>query len=788
MELDQARDERELERAKQLKRIFDQHLLQTCTAIGGIEKRLEQRDGSSGRTEVKVFILGDECLACLRDLRRYLRRDDETTSREVFRMLGRWNILQTTLVPLIRSGPSDPKVLMGAVEIIVPLTWPILPEAVDFAPEELEFQMRYKEALTNENVICIFRDLLVEVLKIEEKTEKDYGRIRLLISFFRNLLAISDIEAGIGSSAEGFLRSSLQEVLVNLLSKTQVVDILIGLAASIDEPDHHDWNLVIMEIFYLLFRDRDPVELAKHVKETGAIETNEIAHGHIKGADGAKSESTKDKRNETSTTSTRTTKEKRPFRSGFPPTRHSRFGGTLSIKFSNGNQVHVHNPLTAMKSIDSAINLAKNDRQWSRPVDQGSERIRSIRNSTAHEAYARAAKLFVENAFNSLVESVKKDIDRELMKIRAEDCPRLLRLSAFSLRFQRTVIENMDASETDPAYEQIAVMLHQRTTLFFLKQIRLFQEMKASLVRANKTKWDDLQVALDCFSEVLQILRHMMASPNPLNRQVADNIQRNLYYDPHSVDLLLGLCRDHKRMNTRNLESLVRTIANFMDLLKAFTKVNEVVIVKKKARKQRKKAQPHQTEDGMEAAKENTGGAQDVDVYEDDEEEGPSRKVLYEERAITMQKVEEAFSNEGVVSAYVHLLSNYRQITDHQYFQHITVMLHRIFVKHKHEAFLYKLSTIILLRRFMSDRLELQQSEGVRNLAKFIEYAFGRLVKRVSHYPPLLIEFFFSKTKSDCARIASNGDANMPTRCPKVILLEAIQYRYLPFSRMDTRT
>ncbi|KAI8809644.1 hypothetical protein BJ742DRAFT_738194 [Cladochytrium replicatum] len=97
------------------------------------------------------------------------------------------------------------------------------------------------------------KHILSQIANVWFENEKDYGRIRLLISFFRNLLAISDIEAGVGSSAESVLQSSLQEVLLNLLTKTQVVDILIGLAASIDEPDHHDWNLVIMEIFNFYF-------------------------------------------------------------------------------------------------------------------------------------------------------------------------------------------------------------------------------------------------------------------------------------------------------------------------------------------------------------------------------------------------------------------------------------------------------------------------------------------------------------------------------------------------------
>jgi hypothetical protein len=42
------------------------------------------------------------CLDCLRDLKRVLRRDDKTTDKLVFRLLGKWNFVETDLIPIMQ--------------------------------------------------------------------------------------------------------------------------------------------------------------------------------------------------------------------------------------------------------------------------------------------------------------------------------------------------------------------------------------------------------------------------------------------------------------------------------------------------------------------------------------------------------------------------------------------------------------------------------------------------------------------------------------------------------------
>ena len=46
------------------------------------------------------------------------------------------------------------------------------------------------------------------------------------------------------------------------MSRSQVLDLLLAFAASMDEQHFTEWNMLVMEIFYHLFMHRNPKALA----------------------------------------------------------------------------------------------------------------------------------------------------------------------------------------------------------------------------------------------------------------------------------------------------------------------------------------------------------------------------------------------------------------------------------------------------------------------------------------------------------------------------------------------
>ena len=83
-----------LEEEEDLK-LYDNHLLSVCSALGGRE------EDSSNKSNKSCYVPGDECLSCLRDLKRFLRVAEQDQDRRIHYLLKKWNILQNDLIPLL---------------------------------------------------------------------------------------------------------------------------------------------------------------------------------------------------------------------------------------------------------------------------------------------------------------------------------------------------------------------------------------------------------------------------------------------------------------------------------------------------------------------------------------------------------------------------------------------------------------------------------------------------------------------------------------------------------------
>ena len=75
------------------------HLLRTVNAVGGFEVSTD----ASGHTVEERYVLGDEGLECLKDIKQLLRRDDRTDDKPLLLNLGQWKFIQSDLIPILLS-------------------------------------------------------------------------------------------------------------------------------------------------------------------------------------------------------------------------------------------------------------------------------------------------------------------------------------------------------------------------------------------------------------------------------------------------------------------------------------------------------------------------------------------------------------------------------------------------------------------------------------------------------------------------------------------------------------
>ncbi|GFP81047.1 protein timeless homolog [Phtheirospermum japonicum] len=216
------------------------------------------------------YAKGEYCSDNLKDLLRFLRRDDPE-KRDVFKQVCKWNIVGKDLIPIIEYCQEDRSLVLNSVKVLVFLTMPIDPISVDI-PQQIEYLWGLKSAITFSDIVPVIVSLLenpLENLENEAFTEDDWKLVQLVLTLFRNILAIQDISTQLlaGGSATQFI--SLRDRFLELCFKENVMDLILVLSPHTGGSHAYlrQDNLLLLEIFYYVFKGQEPELIAKaHLK------------------------------------------------------------------------------------------------------------------------------------------------------------------------------------------------------------------------------------------------------------------------------------------------------------------------------------------------------------------------------------------------------------------------------------------------------------------------------------------------------------------------------------------
>ena len=226
------------------------------------------------------YRLGDECYGCLKDLKKFWRKDDTDDDRTVARIFWSTRVLPNDLIPILLetagNGHVEDKRAIACTDLMTAMTWPIdlaeelkeLDEAYDKGADYTQLllsHIHYKAALLRPGVLqalfaitlpCLARDA-------KERSERDVQIVNVVLYLVRNLAFIKDLPANMHGSADQAEFSTLQSRLVKGLSESNFVDLLLTIASNAaDDPLFNQWNTLALEILYLLFRGVKPSALA----------------------------------------------------------------------------------------------------------------------------------------------------------------------------------------------------------------------------------------------------------------------------------------------------------------------------------------------------------------------------------------------------------------------------------------------------------------------------------------------------------------------------------------------
>ncbi|KAJ0041936.1 hypothetical protein Pint_17609 [Pistacia integerrima] len=138
--------------------------------------------------------------------------------REVFKQVCKWNIVSKNLIPIIDHCQDDCNLVLNAVKVLVFLTMPVEPSSNDI-PQQIRVSMGFE---------------VVNYMH-ETFTEDDWKLVQLVLTLFRNVLAVQDIllQQKAGCSASQFI--SLSDEFLELLFNENVMDISLMITLHMGE-------------------------------------------------------------------------------------------------------------------------------------------------------------------------------------------------------------------------------------------------------------------------------------------------------------------------------------------------------------------------------------------------------------------------------------------------------------------------------------------------------------------------------------------------------------------------
>ncbi|KAH0688185.1 hypothetical protein KY290_019855 [Solanum tuberosum] len=395
-----------------------------CAGLGIIE---EDDDGNRiGYTK------GNYCLDNLKDLLRFLRRDDPQT-REVFKQVCKWNIVGKDLIPIIEYCQDDRNLLLNAVKVMVFLTMPIEPTSNDI-PQQIELLWGIKSSITFSEAVPVIMSLLespLENLACEAFTEDDWKMVQLVLTLFRNVLAIQDISTQQKSGGSMIEFIFLRDRFLELLFQENVMEVILVLSQQVGGSCsylRHD-NLLLLETFYYIFMGQLPELIAKaHFKDPKVDEDNDISINSLKDI----MEEERQKR-----------KVIRQRNLGC----YTQFSGTFTRFSLDGSKTLIKGNPCSVSNDPLMIAHTKHRGPAKRTVwDQG--RVPATNNKILNLLYDFINQ-FLGGGYNVLMQSVRDDIEKEHHAIQSCDIVIFFQVAQFVTSFQYNKFLNQTHEEVD---------------------------------------------------------------------------------------------------------------------------------------------------------------------------------------------------------------------------------------------------------------------------------------------------------------------------------------------------
>ncbi|KAH7946187.1 hypothetical protein HPB49_021226 [Dermacentor silvarum] len=208
-----------------------------------------------------------DCIESLKDLLRYLRRDDE--SHEIRRILGRIQVLKTDLLPLLKFYPDDDSLFDVIIRLLVDLMNPAILLYKEELPVEkfarnnyleiVSHLQSYKLAFTDSKVWIAITKKLESLLhkNWETRQEEDKDMIERILVLVRNIL---HVPANPSEEKRTDDDVNVHDQVLWAMHLAHMEDLLLYVTSSDDETDY---CFHCLEILSLMLREQSFLQRKK---------------------------------------------------------------------------------------------------------------------------------------------------------------------------------------------------------------------------------------------------------------------------------------------------------------------------------------------------------------------------------------------------------------------------------------------------------------------------------------------------------------------------------------------
>ncbi|CRG92768.1 Topoisomerase 1-associated factor 1 [Talaromyces islandicus] len=706
------------------------HVYSLVTALGGFNGE-----------DASKYCLGDDALACLRDIKKWLRLYDDKTNRlDVARCLGESNLVNGDLLPIIASWRENnghtkkhlTRIALACLELLVPLTWPVEIHSQmtvnhhRHTPYLQQSQVNYKRGILDKNSGLETLRAVIQIglpslaLARSDRTNRDEGILKLMLYLFRNVAMISPPR---GLAAEGDEEETSRSATINAFQDQDVFALILTICSNMGD-DFSFQDVILIEILFHLVKGVDVQKLFMNDAQRSVKRKDELSD-LLRKETGVKREYSKN-----------------------APTRHGRFGTMIWVKRDDA-KVSTVSGQDVLKDGQVALNKMDQTKKWNRPrhgrrqeveAASGDFNLTTNLTSTATKTLRTFVEEFLDTGFNPLFIHVRQAIEREAERVLDIHTLQFLYLISWFLQVERVRRstrrkeheKNKGTSrEFEPdSFSIVAGVLNQETFVF------LDRAMQYSF---DNKEWQDLNANMRCFTQVLLTVQEMAASPLEEDQEIAENIQNRIFYEEITHDRILSMVRGYNEQGFGYLDSCTELLHVFVRMLENYSKENVDMQVRSK-RRARRAAKTKESP-------KNKDIQNDEEMASEDEDRVDAIRVS-RERTFDFKRFAARFCNQKSVDTFVKFTTYYRELDDEQ-LKRAHRFFYRVAFKQEMSILLMRIDILNLFYRMIKGPGALDNSKPIyRDWEELVKQLTRRVVKKLDQRSGIITEMLFSKISS----------------------------------------